>query len=109
MPGATPRALRPHRAVRRGGWALALVMLWAQFVVAAHHHPESGDAPGHRVAACDLCIAQSAGAAPPPEAAGLALPAPRAPLAERTAGRTPVLRDRAVAHSSRAPPPSRRA
>jgi hypothetical protein len=109
MPGATPTALRPHRAVRRGGWVLALVMLWAQFVVAVHHHPESGDAPGHRVAACDLCIAQSTAAAPPLEAAGLPVPGPRAPVAERTTGRTPVLRDRTVAHAPRAPPPSRRA
>jgi len=110
MPRTSQTARNILRAAHRGWWAVALVVLWAQFVAAAHHHPEPGDAPAHRVAACDLCIAHSAPAAPPP--APVKLPARRWSVVGqpvRIASRLPVLRDRPVPHSPRAPPPSRHA
>ena len=108
-----PATMHPARlaliATRRAWWVLALVVLWAQFVAAIHHHAEPGDATGHRVSACDLCMAQASPAAPPPT--GLALPAalPARAIPEPDAGYLAVLRDRPVPHSPRAPPLPRHA
>ena len=110
MPRETKTARDILRAAHRGWWVVALVVLWAQFIAAAHQHAEPGEAPAHRVAACDLCIAHGAPAAPPPApvtvpAARWAVVAPPVPIE----GRLPVLRDRPVPHSPRAPPSSRHA
>jgi hypothetical protein len=110
MPNAKKTARILLRAAHRGWWVVALVVLWAQFVAAAHHHGEPGEAPAHRVAACDLCIAHGAPAAPPP--APVVVPvlqwsAPVRPV--RVASHLPVLRDRPVPHAPRAPPSSRHA
>jgi len=110
MPKATTTAMGLLRAARGGWWVFALVILWAQFVAATHHHPEAGEAPAHRVAACDLCIAHGTPAAPPP--APVLVPATRWSMVPGPAGITsclPVLRDRPVPHSPRAPPLSRHA
>lgn len=94
-------ALFPTRHV---WWVLALVVLWAQFVAAVHHHAESGDATGHRVAACDLCLAQASPAAPPPDGPLLPAAFPARTIPAPDAGYLALLRDRPVAHSPRAPP-----
>lgn len=98
------------RAAHRGWWVVALVVLWAQFMAAAHQHAKPGEAPTHRVAACDLCIAHAVPAAPPP--APVMVPAPRWTVVAQPvafASRPPVLRDRTSPHAPRAPPSSRHA
>ena len=105
---ATQHPARPALiATRRTWWVLALVVLWAQFVAAVHHHAESGDATDHRVAACDLCLTQASPAAPPPAATVLPPVTPTCVVPAPGEGHVAVLRDRPVAHSPRAPPRSR--
>ena len=107
MPATQHPARLALIATRRTWWVLALVVLWAQFVAAVHHHAESGDATGHRVAACDLCLAQASPAAPPPAATVLPPVTPTCVVPAPGEGQVAVLRDRPVAHSPRAPPRSR--
>lgn len=110
MPRETKTARDMLRAAHRGWWVVVLVVLWAQFAAAAHHHPDEGDVPTHRVAACDLCIAHGAPAAPPPAPAIVAAPhEPAMVQPARSESRLPALRDRPVPHSPRAPPSSRHA
>ena len=104
MPATKHPARLALTATRRTWWVLALVVLWAQFVAAVHHHAESGDATGHRVAACDLCLAQASPAAPPPDGPLLPAAFPARTIPAPDAGYLALLRDRPVAHSPRAPP-----
>lgn len=89
--------------------ALALLLAWAQLAAALHHHePETGRGE-HRDWSCQLCVAQSSSAAPPP---ALQLPpapavaAIMAPAADRPVVPTRFFRG---PHVPRGPPAFRNA
>ena len=102
-----PAAMHPARlaliATRRAWWVLALAVLGAQLISAAHHHA-AGDASGQHVAVCDLCVAQASPAAPPPATPLLPPALPDRAIPAPAESYLAVLRDRPVPHSPRAPP-----
>lgn len=103
---AAQRHFRSIQAAFGRGWlVLALVVLWAQFVSAAHQHGEAGDAAGHRVGSCVLCIAQSTPAAPPPEPVLVREPPATLPAPSDRAPAAADLADRPTPQAPRAPPP----
>lgn len=88
-----------------GGWlVVALLMLWVQLAAALHHHDGAGDAPGHRVGSCDLCVAQAAPAAPPPATVAAPLAAALLVTSVLPVPRAPIVDAHRVPHSPRDPP-----
>lgn len=95
---------------RTGGWlALALLLAWAQLAAALHHHEPAAGPGEQRDWSCELCVAQSSAAAPPPALQLPPLPALAAIIAP--ASGQPVVPARFLRgpHSPRGPPAFRNA